>query len=108
MTLPPITIYGDGEQTRDFVFVEDVVNGSLLAATQSAAVGGVFNISTGKATSINQLVQGIRKVSGSQGRVNYLPARAGEVRHSRADIKKAVKILGYHPQTNLKEGLSLT
>jgi len=104
----PITIYGDGEQTRDFVFVGDVVNGNLLAAVQPAAVGGAFNISTGKATSINQLVDAIRKVSGSQGNITYLPARAGEIKHSRADIKKAKKVLGFQPQTSFKDGLSLT
>jgi UDP-glucose 4-epimerase len=104
----PITIYGDGEQTRDFIFVGDIVTGNLLAATQPAAVSGIFNIATGKGTSINQLVEAIRKVSGIQGKVNYLPARAGEVKHSRADIKKAGKILGFHPETNLKDGLSLT
>lgn len=103
-----ITVYGDGEQTRDFIFVGDIVTGNLLAATEPAAVGGIFNIATGKGTSINQLVDSIRKVSGIQGKVTYLPARAGEVKHSRADIKKASKILGYHPQTNLKDGLSLT
>lgn len=104
----PITIYGDGEQTRDFVFVGDVVNGNLLAATQPAAIGGAFNISTGKATSINQLVNALREVSGTQGNVTYLPARAGEVKYSRADIKKAKKVLGFQPQTSLKDGLSLT
>jgi UDP-glucose 4-epimerase len=104
----PITIYGDGEQTRDFVFVGDVVTGNILAATQPAAVGGVFNIATGMATSINQLVDSIRQVSGNKGNVTYLPPRAGEVKHSRANIEKAIKALGFHPQTNLREGLSLT
>jgi UDP-glucose 4-epimerase len=104
----PITIYGDGEQTRDFIFVGDIVTGNLLAATQPAAVGGVFNIATGKGTSINQLVDAIRKVSSIQGKINYLPARVGELKQSRADIKKAGKILGFHPETSFKDGLSLT
>jgi UDP-glucose 4-epimerase len=104
----PITIFGDGEQTRDFVFVGDVVNGNILAATQPAAVGGVFNIATGLATSINQLVDFIRQVSGNEGTVTYASPRAGEVKHSRANIEKASKILGFRPQTNLKDGLSFT
>ena len=104
----PITIYGDGEQTRDFIFVEDVVTANILAATQPAAAGETFNIATGQATSINQIADFIRQISGRESPVIYADPRAGEVRDSRANIEKARKILGYSPQTNLKEGLLLT
>jgi len=104
----PITIFGDGEQTRDFIFVEDVVTANILAATQPAAAGETFNIATGQATSINQIADFIKQISGRESPVIYADPRAGEVRDSRANIEKARKILGYSPQTNLKEGLLLT
>jgi UDP-glucose 4-epimerase len=104
----PITIFGDGEQTRDFVFVEDVATANILAATRPAAAGEIFNIGTGQATSINQIADAIRQISGRESPVIYADPRAGEVRDSRANIDKARKILGYSPQTDLKEGLRLT
>jgi UDP-glucose 4-epimerase len=104
----PLTVFGDGEQTRDFVFVQDVVNANLLAATQPAAVGEIFNIGTGIATSINQITEIIKQISGRESQIIYADARAGEVRHSRATIEKAKKLLGYSPATDLNEGLRLT
>jgi UDP-glucose 4-epimerase len=104
----PITIFGDGKQTRDFIFVEDIVDANILAATQPAAAGEIFNIATGKATSIEDLVKGIEEVSGKKAIINYAPARAGEVKHSRANIEKAKRILGFSPETSLKDGLTLT
>ena len=104
----PLTIFGDGKQTRDFVFVEDVVNANILAATHPAAVGEIFNIATGQENSIEQLTTIIRQISGRESPVIYADPRAGEVRHSRANIDKARKLLGYSPKTNLKEGLLLT
>jgi UDP-glucose 4-epimerase len=104
----PITIFGDGEQTRDFTFVEDVVTSNILAATRPAAAGEIFNIATGQATSLNQIVALIRQISGREIPVTYADPRVGEVRDSRAEIKKARSILGYRPQTDLKEGLLLT
>jgi UDP-glucose 4-epimerase len=104
----PITIFGDGEQTRDFVFVEDVVDANILAATQPAATGEIFNIATGLATSINQIVDIIKQISGRESPVIYADPRVGEVRDSLAEIEKARKVLGYRPQTDLKEGLLLT
>lgn len=103
----PLTIFGDGKQTRDFVFVGDVVSANILAATQPAAVGEVFNIGTGKEDSIEHLTDIIREVSGKETTINYAAPRAGEVRDSRANIEKAQKLLGYNPETSLKEGLSL-
>jgi len=104
----PLTIFGDGKQTRDFVFIEDIVTANILAAIHPAAVGEIFNIATGQATSINQLVSIIRQISGRESPVIYADPRAGEVRYSRANIDKAKKLLGYSPQTSLNEGLLLT
>lgn len=104
----PLTIFGDGEQTRDFIFIDDVINANILAAAQPAAVGQIFNIATGQATSINQITEIIQQVSAKASPIIYADARAGEVLHSRATIAKAQKLLGYHPQTSLKAGLLLT
>jgi len=104
----PLTVYGDGEQTRDFVFIGDVVMANLLAATHPDAEGEIFNIATGLGTSINQVISLIKEVSGRESRVNYEPPRAGEVKHSRATIEKISKLIGYQPQTELKTGLQLT
>jgi len=104
----PLTIFGDGKQTRDFVFVEDVVSANILAATQPKAIGEIFNIATGKETNIEQLVSIITQISNKENPVIYADPRAGEVRHSRANIEKAQRMLGYNPETNLEEGLLLT
>ena len=103
-----LTIFGDGEQTRDFVFVEDVVTANILAATQSAAVGEIFNIATGKENSVNQLVGIISQISAKESPVVYADPRAGEVRRSQANIEKARRMLGYKPEIDLKKGLLLT
>ncbi len=104
----PLTIYGDGKQTRDFVFVEDVVRANILAAVHPAAVGQIFNIATGQEADINQMVSFINEISGRENKVIHAEPRAGEVRHSRANIEKARKVLGYSPEVDFKEGLSLT
>lgn len=104
----PLTIFWDGKQTRDFVFVEDVVKANILAATQPAAVGETFNIATGKANSVEQVANLIKQISGKESPVTYAAPRAGEVRHSQANIEKARRMLGYKPETGLKKGLLLT
>jgi len=104
----PITIFGDGEQTRDFVFIDDIVTANILAAIQPAAVGEIFNISTGQEHTIKQLVSIIQQVSARQSLVSHADPRAGEVRYSRANIEKARKLLGYSPKTSLKVGLLST
>ena len=103
-----LTIFGDGKQTRDFVFVEDAVEANILAATQPAAVGEIFNIATGIENSIEQLASIIKQISAKESPIIYADPRAGEVRHSRANIEKARQMLGYNPKTNLREGLLLT
>ncbi len=111
----PATIYGDGGQTRDFCFVDNVVQANLLACQAPIEqVGGqVFNIGCGEATSLLQLQALIAELLSAQaGRtpppVRFEPARAGEVRHSRADIGKARELLGYVPQVSLRQGLEQT
>ncbi|MFC1904247.1 SDR family oxidoreductase [Chloroflexota bacterium] len=104
----PLTVFGDGQQTRDFVFIEDIVQANLRAATQLDAVGEICNIGTGIGSSLNELISILNEVSGRDNQVIYADPRAGEVIHSRATIKKAQRILGYNPETTFKEGLSLT
>ncbi len=104
----PLTIYGDGEQTRDLIYIDDAVTGCISAATSADSVGGVFNIASGTATSINRLVKIILKVTGKASPVNYAPARAGEIRHSLAGITKASRILGYRARVNLETGITAT
>jgi UDP-glucose 4-epimerase len=102
--LPPV-VYGDGEQTRDFVFVEDVVNANLLAARSN--VTGVFNIGSGRVTTINSLARLVIEISGKETEPVYRPARAGDPRSSLADISRA-ESFGYAPQWSLEDGLKKT
>lgn len=95
-------IFGDGEQTRDFVYVKDVVRANILAS--EAGVPGVYNIASGARTSLNELAEMIRKISGSEVRPIYSEARAGDIRDSVADVTKARKI-GFQPEYALEEGL---
>ena len=104
----PLTIFGDGNQTRDFTFVGDIVRANILAATQSQAIGGIFNIATGKRTSVNELANLIEQVTGREVLTIHDKARTGEVRDSLANIGKAKKTLGYDPETNFNEGLLST
>jgi nucleoside-diphosphate-sugar epimerase len=100
-----ITIYGDGEQTRDFAFIENIVSANLLAASSKNSVGEVFNIACGERISINQLAKYLMEVLGRSVPVVHEAPRAGEVKHSLADISKAVKQLGYEPSVDVLEGL---
>ncbi len=99
---PPV-IYGDGEQTRDFTFVKDVVKANILAAKSNA--NGVYNIACGNRISINELADMIMKIMGKNLTLIYDAPREGDVRHSLGDISKAKKSLGYEPRYNLEEGL---
>ena len=102
------TIYGDGEQTRDFVFVVDAARANLLAADAERAPGAVMNIAAGRRTSLNQLWQGIRESVGFDVDAIYAEARPGDVRDSVADIGLARELLGYEPSVDLGEGLRQT
>lgn len=106
---PPI-IFGDGEQTRDFCYVEDVVRANLLAATAPAenVKGAVLNVAGGKRHSLNALLERLKQVVGTSLSPQYEAARPGDIRHSGADISQAQKRLGYSPLTSLEEGLRKT
>lgn len=100
----PLVVYDDGEQTRDFVNVEDVARVNLLAA-RAEGVSGVFNIGSGTAVTVNELVTQMAKACGVTPEINRAPARKGEVRHSRANISAARSALGYEPTVDLPRGL---
>ena len=101
-----LTVYGDGEQTRDFVYVGDVVEATVLALGCEKAAGEILNVGTGKATSVNQLSRIFTKLMHcSSVKPKYVARREGEIRHSQADITKAKKILGYRPRVSLGQGL---
>jgi UDP-glucose 4-epimerase len=104
----PPEIYGDGEQTRDFTFVADVVAATAAAMAVPEAAGRVVNIGAGRSTSVNGLVQLIRDLVESRAGVRHAPPRRGEVRHAVADVSLAERVLGYRPQWMLAEGLRPT
>ncbi|MBV8856800.1 MAG: SDR family oxidoreductase [Acidobacteria bacterium] len=102
-------IYGDGEQSRDFTYVSNVVDGNLRAAESAPAVGRVINVATGRRTTLNELLDALKKITGrTDVEVEYFEPRVGDVRHSLADITRARELLGYEPQVGLEEGLRHT
>ncbi len=101
----PVTIHGDGSQTRDFVFVADVVQANLLAAQTTQAAGQTFNIGTGQAVSINRLAQILQRNLNYPHPLQYGPARPGDVLHSYADASLARAVLGWQPQVSFEAGL---
>ena len=102
------TIYGDGEQTRDFTYVANVVDGVLRAVTAPGASGAVINVATGTRISLNRLFQVMRDLTGSRVDVQYGPLRHGDVKDSLADITKARTLLGYEPTVSFEDGLRHT
>jgi nucleoside-diphosphate-sugar epimerase len=104
------TIYGDGETSRDFTFIQNTVEGNLLAAAAPAELvaGQVMNLATGVRITLNEVVEVLRGITGYAGKVNYLPERAGDIKHSLADIGQATKRLGYAPSVSFREGLERT
>ena len=101
-------IYGDGGQTRDFTYVANVVDGVLRAAETPGVGGEVFNVATSSRVSLNELLAVLKKIIDSGAQPIYQPGRAGDVRHSQADITKAQQMLGYEPKVGLEEGLRAT
>ena len=95
-----ITIYGDGEQTRDFIFVKDVVKANVLAAT-SANVNGVFNVASGSAVTINDIVKFVVEETNSKSKIVYEPERPGDIKHSLASIDETKQALNFKPNYNL-------
>ena len=104
----PVPIYGDGEQSRDFTYVDNVVEANVLAAGAPEASGAVLNVATGDSRSVNALADTIGEVLGKPVDREYLPTRAGDVRDSWADVAEARRLLGWEPQTGLEDGLRLT
>jgi len=102
----PITIYGDGDQTRDFIFVKDIVAANVFFATQSSATG-VFNVAYGQKITIKELAQKIVTLTGSQSEIKHAPERAGDVKHSLAAIDK-LRAAGFAPTSNFSDGLAAT
>jgi UDP-glucose 4-epimerase len=104
------TILGDGTQSRDFTYIDNAVHANLLAAKAPAAevAGQVFNVATGKRFDLNETFRLLKKIIGYTGDVKYGPERAGDVKHSLADLTRAERHLGYKPQVDFEEGLRRT
>ncbi|MEO2069522.1 MAG: NAD-dependent epimerase/dehydratase family protein [Desulfurobacteriaceae bacterium] len=102
-----IEIFGDGNQTRDFIYVKDVVKSILLVSEREETAGEVYNVGTGKETSLLDLVETLKEISGKFPNVRFLPQRKGDIKRSVADISK-LKSLGFKPEVSLKEGLKRT
>jgi nucleoside-diphosphate-sugar epimerase len=101
-------IFGDGEQTRDFTYVENAVQANLLALEAPQVSGKVFNVGVGGRVSLNQVVKVLSKISGTHLEVKHDPRRDGDIRDSQADITQARLLLGYDPQVDFEEGLRRT
>ena len=104
----PPKIYGDGEQTRDFTYVANVVDGVLRACEATGASGQVINVATGGRISLNDLFKEMKKIVGASVAPQYAEPRQGDVRDSQADIRKAKDILGYKPIVSFEDGLART
>lgn len=102
------TVYGDGEQSRDFVYVQNVAEANLFAAEAKGAPGNAFNIGTGSRSTLNQTLGLLEKLSGRPARAKYAEAREGDIRDSQADIGLARQTLGYDPRFGFEEGLKRT
>jgi len=101
-------IYGDGEQTRDFVYVSNVVEANLLACQARGAAGQVINIAGGRRVSVNELAAATQRVTGAEIAPVHGEPRPGDITHSFADISRARKVLGYQVEVSLEEGLART
>jgi nucleoside-diphosphate-sugar epimerase len=102
------TIYGDGEQTRDFTYVANVVDGVLRACEAPGASGQIINVATGGRISLNTLFREMRQIIGADVEPTYADPRQGDVRDSQADVRKARELLGYQPTVSFEEGLKRT
>jgi len=103
-----VSIFGDGEQTRDFIYVGDVVRGLLAAGSMPGVSGRIYNLATGKGVSVFHLVQTLARIVGVPAEMEFLPERSGDVRNSWADISAARRDLGFNPETTLEAGLRET
>jgi nucleoside-diphosphate-sugar epimerase len=101
-------VFGDGEQTRDFTYVENAVQANLLACEATDVAGQTFNVGTGARISLNRTLELLRKISGKHLEAKYDPPREGDIRDSQADISQAKQNLGYEPSVEFEEGLQKT
>jgi nucleoside-diphosphate-sugar epimerase len=101
-------IYGDGKQTRDFVYVTNVARANYLACTAPCAAGGVFNIASEQSIDLNELVSQLKQLAGREVEVIYDPPVVGDIKYSASDISKARELLGYSPLVTFEEGLKRT
>jgi nucleoside-diphosphate-sugar epimerase len=102
-------IYGDGEQSRDFTYIADVVEANLKAAETARGIGSIINVANGERVSLKELLKEVQELTGrTEVSVDYRPARAGDVLHSLADISRAREFLDFTPRVGLREGLQLT
>jgi UDP-glucose 4-epimerase len=104
----PVTIYGDGEQSRDFTFVDNVVGANLLAAEAPGVEGEILNVATGGSVTVNALADAIGSLLGLPVEKSYEPAREADVQASWADLETATRLLGYEPRVDFEDGLRRT
>jgi len=104
----PVPIYGDGKQSRDFTYIANVVEANLLAAEADGVSGAILNVATGRSATVDELADTIGGILGKPVEKEYLPARAGDVRDSWADVSEARRLLGFEPTIGLEEGLRRT
>ncbi|AQT69702.1 UDP-glucose 4-epimerase [Anaerohalosphaera lusitana] len=101
----PPTIYGDGEQSRDFTYIDNVVEANMCAANAEKTQGEVVNIACGDRITVNEIIKMINSITGQNVEPEYAPRRAGDVKHSHADISKAKEVIGFEPVCEFREGL---
>jgi nucleoside-diphosphate-sugar epimerase len=102
-------VYGDGEQSRDFTYIDNVVDANLKAAESARGIGEVINVANGARITLNQLLEELKVLTGKPDVVaDYREPRAGDVKHSLADISRARSLLGFEPRVDLRAGLQLT
>lgn len=99
------TVYGDGEQTRDFTYIDNVIHANLLAARAKETHGEVVNIACGDRITVNAIIEFINNLLGKNVKINYVPSRPGDVKHSLADISLAKQVIGYTPKVLFRQGL---
>ena len=101
----PPTIYGDGEQSRDFTYIDNVVQANILAARAKKTQGQTVNIACGEAVTVNSIINTINELTGKNVKPTYVKSRAGDVKHSLADIRKAKELIGFEPVIKFSDGL---
>ena len=104
----PLTVYGDGEQSRDFTYIENIVHGNVLAMTAPEVAGEVLNVANGSRTTLLQLIAYLEALTQRRAAVQFLDARSGDVRHSQADVSRAKALLNFAPLVDVEQGLQRT